>query len=65
MAEQGRYRRKKQTASTYELLIGTTAMWRGRHPVAAVNRLIKRHPKATITIRCPQPQGLLVACETV
>jgi hypothetical protein len=49
----------------YELLIGHTVMWRGKNPVTALDRLTKQHPKTPITIRCPQPRGLLVASETV
>ena len=56
--------RRRQANLTYELLIETTVVWRGRDPVTALDQLVKRHPKARITLRCPQPQGLFVAIET-
>lgn len=65
MTRQLRTPRRKHNGATYEVLVGHTVLWRGRNPVTALDRLIKRHPKARITLRCPQPHGLLVARDTV
>lgn len=64
MTQRQRLQRRKHNGATYELLIGRAVVWRGWDLVAAFDRMARQHPKAKITVRLPQPHGLLVAIET-